>query len=115
MNYINDPYLYIFLMIVLTTTGQLLTKKGAEYSKLKDSLWSVINKYTVLAGMLIIVAPIFYILALRDLELSLAFAFTGLNYILVSLGGKIFFREQLNRYHYLGMLLIFLGVTLFGL
>lgn len=110
-------YLFITVMVLLTTIGQLLTKKGADSlvfeGSLLEKLKAYFNRYIVAAMVTILVVPVFYILALRDLDLSVAFAFTGLNYVLVSLGGKVFFKEKLNQYHLIGMICIVLGLAVF--
>jgi multidrug transporter EmrE-like cation transporter len=106
-------YLYISLTVILTTAGQLLTKKGVENSA--GSIVTLFNRYIASAAVMIMITPVFYVLALRKLDLSVAFAFTGLNYVFVSLGGKVFFREKLNRFHYLGIACIFLGLGIFQL
>jgi len=112
-------YFYISLMVLLTTAGQLLTKKGAGKLSLQGGFPAGIlewfNRYLLLALVTVGAAPIFYILALRELELSVAFAFTGVNYILVSLGGKLIFGERLNKFHYTGIALIFIGISIFNL
>jgi len=112
-------YLYVFFMVLFTVVGQLLAKKGALCMSFRwegpTSLKTIFNRYIILAGVILIVTPVFYYLALKELDLSAAFAFTGLNYVLVSLGGKAFFAEKLNKYHYVGMALIFLGLVVFPL
>ncbi|MFZ5640329.1 MAG: SMR family transporter [Bacillota bacterium] len=106
-------YLYISLTVILTTAGQILTKKGVDTSD--GSIFALFNRYIALAAVIIMITPVFYVLALKKLDLSVAFAFTGLNYVFVSLGGKVFFKEKLNRFHYLGMACIFLGLGIFQL
>ncbi|MBU7005329.1 hypothetical protein [Phosphitispora fastidiosa] len=112
-------YLYVFFMVLFTVAGQLLAKRGALDMNFTwsgpTSLIMIFNRYIILAGVILIVTPVFYYLALKELELSAVFAFTGLNYVLVSLGGKAFFAEKLNKYHYMGMALIFLGLLVFPL
>lgn len=111
-------YIYILFMILLTAAGQLLTKKGSKIMVLEgrmfSSLKTLFNKYIILAGLLTIISPVFYVLALKQLDLSVAFAFTAFNYIFVSFGGRFFFEEKLNKFHYLGVTCIFLGVCIFN-
>ncbi|ADG81382.1 hypothetical protein Tfer_2219 [Thermincola ferriacetica] len=112
-------YVYIAFMVLATTAGQLLLKKGADKIQWQGNMAAVartlFNRFTVPAVLLVLITPVFYILALRELELSIAFAFTGLNYLLVSLGGKIFFGEKLTRFHYLGIACICLGLSIIQL
>ncbi len=112
-------YVYILFMVLFTVAGQLLAKKGALSISFREKgragIKKIINKYIILAGVILIITPVFYYLALKELDLSVAYAFTGLNYVLVSIGGKAFFAEKLSKYHYVGMALIFLGLVVFPL
>ena len=110
-------YLLMGLMITLTTVGQLLSKKGAEKvvisKQIAASARTIFNPYLILAALTTGAAPALYIMALREMDLSTAFALTGLNYILVGLGGKLIFGERLNLLHYLGMTSISAGILIF--
>ena len=112
-------YLLLGITVLLTTGGQLLTKRGSRYLELGGSLrknfTAMINPYLMLAAMITAVTPIVYIFALKRVELTAAYAFMGLNYILVGLGGRIIFHEPLNGFQYGGMVLIFLGIIVFHL
>lgn len=111
-------YLLMGLMIALTTVGQLLSKKGAEKvvisKQIAASARSFFNPYLILAALTTGAAPAFYIMALKEIDLSEAFALTGLNYVLVGLGGKLVFGESLNLFHYFGMVSIFAGILIFN-
>ncbi|PKM80762.1 MAG: hypothetical protein CVU89_12575 [Firmicutes bacterium HGW-Firmicutes-14] len=113
-----NAYLLIILTVILTAAGQLLTKQGSARlesgSGFSQLIKTMFNRHILLAAALTFAAPAFYILALKQLELSTAFAFTGFNYVLVSLGGKMFFKEKLTGHHYLGMFLVLLGLSVFN-
>jgi len=72
-------YIYLLTMVLLTTAGQLFTKKGSKFIVWQgpkfNSLKGLFNKYIMLAAMVTMVGPVFYVLALRRLDLSVAFGF----------------------------------------
>ncbi|MDH5681265.1 MAG: EamA family transporter [Spirochaetota bacterium] len=111
-------YVYLLLTVFFTVAGQLILKQGSasiQGKKPKELIRSMFNKHVILGGALTFMAPVFYILALRNIELSVAFAFTSMIYIFVVLGGRVFFKEIVSLYHVLGIMLITLGIVLFGL
>jgi len=111
-------YFFLSLMVVLTVCGQLFIKKGAmalRFNKgVMDAVKSSMNIPLLFGLGLAFLAPIFYILALRDIELSKAFAFSSVNYVMVIFGSKFFYKEQLNGYRLLGVFMIVIGIILFG-
>jgi undecaprenyl phosphate-alpha-L-ara4N flippase subunit ArnE len=111
-------YIYLLIMVLLTTAGQLLTKKGSQViaweGPMCGNLKVIFNRYIVLAGIVTMISPIYYVFALKTLDLSVAFAFTAFNYIFVSFGGRCFFKEKLNKFHYLGVACIVGGVCIFN-
>ena len=112
-------YFYLSLMVTFTVCGQLFIKKGAmalRFNKgVVDIVQSSMNTPLLLGLVLALLAPIFYILALRDIELSKAFAFSSANYVMVVFGGKFYFNEQLNVFRFLGVFMIVIGIILFGI
>lgn len=111
-------YFFLSLMVMLTVCGQLFIKRGAmalRFNKgLVDAIKSGMNIPLLLGLGLALIAPIFYILALRDIELSKAFAFSSSTYVMVIFGSKFIYKEQLNGYRLLGVFMIVVGIVLFG-
>lgn len=111
-------YIFLLLMIVFTVAAQLLIKKGVGISQASEDYISIlkgfINIYVALGFFLVMIAPVFYILALRGIELSKAFAFSSANYALVVMGGRIFFKEKVNSLRWVGVAMIISGVICFG-
>jgi|GEM_PF-1538023 len=109
----------LILMVIFTSIGQIIFKLGVKKINFtKDIilfLKSLINIHIILGTVFFLIAPIFYILALRYLKLSFAFSFTAFNYILIFLGGWLFLKEKATKYHFIGTFLIFLGVIIFNL
>ena len=111
-------YFFLLLMIVFTVAAQLLIKKGAGTFQASEDYVSVlkgfINIYVAVGFFLVMIAPVFYILALRGIELSKAFAFSSANYALVVMGSRIFFKEKVNSLRWIGVAMIISGVICFG-
>ena len=111
-------YISLFMMVILTSTGQILVKQGAvniHYNKgLRYFIKTFFNKYMMLGASAVLVAPFFYIYALINTKLSVAYSFTSLIYIFVFLGSWLILKERTNQYHFWGMLLIVVGVLIFN-
>ncbi len=112
-------YAYILIMVALTVTAQLLIKKGAglipDDKKVSLVIKGMLNKYIIMGAFVILIAPIFYLLALSRMELGVAFSFTGLNYVFVVMGAYIFYKENLTKYRLVGLMAIFLGIVIYNL
>ena len=112
-------YFYLSLMVMLTVCGQLFIKKGAMALQLNKGIVHAIKSsinIPLLFGLgLALLAPIFYILALRSIELSKGFAFSSATYVMIVFGGKFCFNEQLNVFRFLGVFMIVIGIVLFGI
>lgn len=114
-----DKYFALLAMCLLATIGQLSIKKGAV--KINTGMGvvsfvkSFLNAPLILGGVSVLIAPVFYFYALTKVDLSIAYAFTGLNYVFVFIGSWLILKEKVSAYHFIGIFLIFLGVLLFNL
>ena len=111
-------YILLFVMVLLTSIGQIFIKQGAvtiHYNKgVRYFIKTFFNKHIMLGASAVLVAPFFYIYALINIKLSVAYSFTALIYIFVFLGSWLILRERTNQYHFWGVLLIFVGVIIFN-
>ncbi|MGA1825565.1 MAG: EamA family transporter [bacterium] len=111
-------YISLFVMVVLASTGQILIKKGAvniHYSKgLLKFITTFFNKFIIVGAIVSLLAPCFYIYALINVELSIAYTFTAFIYIFVFLGSWLILKESANFYHFVGMSFIFFGICIFN-
>lgn len=112
---------YLLVSIVCAVVGQVLLKQGmrvmgpvtldlpglpALILRLATSPWVVIGMSLYLGGSL------FWLTALSRIDLSLAYPFAGLNYVLILIASYVVFGEALNPMRIAGVLLIALGVSL---
>src|SRR5271156_5270641 len=113
-----NPYLQIFLTVLLTAAAQILLKVGADGSAANNSLWSWLglaelgSGWTWL-GILAFVASFGgWLYALRFLPLGLAFALTNRVHIFVPLGAWFFLHEEISLRRGSGILIIIVGILL---
>ena len=113
-----NPYLQIFLTVLLTAAAQILLKIGADGSAANNSLWSwlglaeLASAWTWL-GILAFVASFGgWLYALRFLPLGLAFALTNGVHIFVPLGSWLFLGEHIGLLRGSGILVIIAGILL---
>jgi multidrug transporter EmrE-like cation transporter len=93
--------------ISTSTTGQVLLKAGASAKSLLDQL---LSWKTELGLGLYGLAAMLYIVALRDIPLSVALPCTALSYVAVALFGHFLFGEILGTQKAAALVLITVGV-----
>ncbi len=113
-----NPYLQIFVTVLLTAAAQILLKVGADHSAGNDSMWSWIGLTELGSGMtwlgiLAFVASFGgWLYALRFLPLGLAFALTNGVHIFVPLGSWYFLDDHIGLLRASGILIIIAGILL---
>lgn len=112
-------YIYLIIMVALTSSAQYFVKKGSATLILSNGLLSFLKSFftkpILIGGTLTLMAPIFYILALRTLPLSTAYIFSSLNVAIITMIGHFVFKEHLPWSQILGVLLIISGILCFAL
>jgi drug/metabolite transporter (DMT)-like permease len=111
-------YYYLIIMVCLTVAGQLLIKVASSKVTLKRSelnFKTLSNPWLVSGVAITFAAPVFYFLALKKIDLSIAFAFSSLNYALVMIASSVFFKEKLSFNKVIGTLIIVAGILLFSI
>ena len=128
MNRATDPkslldFMYIFAVIVLTVSGQLIlkwqvTKAGMFPESFSDRtlflLRLIFNPWIVgglFAGFL---AFVLWMVTMTKFELSYAYPFMSLAFVLVLLSSAALFHETVTIRKLIGVLLIMAGVIIAG-
>jgi len=115
----NRNYLYIFGCILFTVYGQLVIKwrmsqNGHLPAELADKLLFLLKVFLdpyVLSGFVAaFVAALFWMAAMTKFEISVAYPFMSLAFVLVLLLSAIFFHEPITLGKVLGMTLICAGI-----
>lgn len=117
-------WLTIALLTIPAITGvagQLMLKIGmSQMGALEISMaavpsiaWRMATSPWVMGGMVIYVSGIFFwLLALNRVDLSYAYPFASLSYVLIFLSSWLLLGEQITMPRVMGMLVICLGVVL---
>ncbi len=104
----------IFLVLissVFTAAGMIGFKRGAH-----GSFSTIIrNKWTWIGLFLHLLSISIYLLALRQGELSVLYPFAATSYIWAALFSRYYLQEVINRWKWLSLFGIIVGVVLIGM
>ena len=112
-------YFYIFLTIVFTVYGQLaikwqVLKAGALPEALPDKVnflfQLLLNPWIISALAAAFLASICWMAAMTKLQLSHAYPFMSLAFVLVLMASGLFFQEAITPLKIAGIALIILGI-----
>lgn len=103
----------VILATLIGAFGPILLKKAS--SKRLSNLTSIITNYPLFGGVaLYAIGTVLFIPALKGGELSVLYPFVALAYIWVSFLSVKFLNEKMNKYKWIGIALIIIGVTFIG-
>lgn len=112
-------YAYIFLTIVLTVYGQIaikwqVLKAGSLPEALPDKLAFIclllLNPWIISALAAALLASVFWMAAMTRLQLSHAYPFMSLAFVLILMASGLFFHEAITPLKIAGVALIVLGI-----
>lgn len=116
-------YLYIFLTVILTVYGQIaikwqVLKAGTLPEALADKilflLQLLLNPWVISAFAAALLASVFWMAAMTKLQLSHAYPFMSLAFVLVLIASGLFFNEAITPLKIVGIVLVVLGVIVGG-
>ena len=106
----------VILVLIGTVIGSfapIFLKKGAEKNFSKLSY--ILKNYDLMWGIIFFGAgTILFIPALKGGDLSVLYPLVSLNYVFVALFSRKFLGEKMNKFKWLGILMIIIGVTFIG-
>ena len=114
-------YLFILGTIVFTVAGQIILKYGmptfgsppsSSGEMLPYLFRAATSIYFISSLSLALIAAFCWIIALSKFELSFAYPFMSLSFVLVVLFSWMLFAEQVSLVRWLGVMVICLGVFL---
>lgn len=106
----------LLLFVGVLAAGQVLFKTAAQSIKgpvgfdLPTLMQLLFNPYLLVSLAVYAIATIFWVLLLRDTELSKAYLVVALAFVLVPLAGTFFFQEPLTARLLIGMAIILVGL-----
>jgi drug/metabolite transporter (DMT)-like permease len=106
--------------ILLVVLGSFIGSFGAVFLKLgsaqlRHGLRQVFNIRLIAGAGMYLLSTCFFIVALQKGELSVLFPLVSLGYVWTMLWSRLFFKEPLTRYKFLGLFLILVGVSFIGM
>ena len=113
--------LAVLVSVFLAVVGQLLLKMGMlRVGKFSFNMSTLVYQYIkillnpfVIAGLVsFFVSMLIWLYVLSRMELSLAYPFVALNYILILFGSYFLFKETITPYKMIGVVVIIVGVYL---
>ena len=115
-------FIPLILFTVFTNFGsQVLLKKGMTSIEhfsisagglLKAAPTFIFNPFVILGMLLMVISMGTHLVVLSRVEISYAYPFLGLSFVLVTIYGYYMLAEPVNAYRILGVLLIVSGVAL---
>ena len=120
----NMTVLLIFVSVAMTTTAQILLKVGMSLpgveqaiyeGELVDKLWAVALNLPVVCGVVLYVGSlIVWLFVLAKVDVTYAYPFVGLGFLLTMAFGFLFLGEHLSLSRFSGTILVAAGVLLVG-
>jgi drug/metabolite transporter (DMT)-like permease len=117
----NLAIIYILVSVLTGAIGQIMLKRGMAkmgpvtltLNQLPTVLWSMATNLWVVFGLLIYVTgTVFWLSALSRVELSYAYPFASLSYVVMLAASWLLFYEDITVMRLLGTAIVALGVFL---
>ena len=112
-------YAYISVMLIAVASGQIIlkhsmSKLGEMPAEIDDGVVflfrALLNPLVILSLALAFVAALAWIATVSKVELSFAYPFTSLGYVLILLLSSLILKEQIPTMRWIGVLIIGIGV-----
>lgn len=102
------PYYSLILSIIIGIIGQLLLKAGALSSDAGKYLF--LHPFTLSGLFSYFVAAMFYIQALKEIPVSVAFPSNSISYVIVAFFAFVLWKEPFGLKQFIAFILIATGI-----
>ncbi len=111
----------LFIGIIIGVFAQISLKHGMhKHGKvkltfktfIKDVFKIYINIFVIIGMLSYFVSFLLWLIVLSKLDLSYAYPIVSINFALVALSSKIFFKERVSKKRWLSIFIIIIGVIL---
>ena len=110
----RQPVGLVFCCTILGAAAQVLMKTGANHIA-QPGLWGMITNIPLMGGYCLYgISTLLLVLALKDGELSLLYPVIALTYVWVTFLSFLIFRDAINPWKLVGIILIVVGVAVLG-
>ena len=116
---VNIAITYILISVLAGAIGQILLKKGMTSTgavtiaanSIPGTLWRIAtNPYVVIGLMIYVCGTVFWLAALSRVDLSYAYPFASLSYVVMLAASWLLFHENITPMRLAGTLIVALGV-----
>ena len=117
-------HLYIFLSVIFAVSSQLIIKwqmshqdmshLNGIYEKFFFAAHMLLNPFIILAVILTLLSGLSWMIAMNRYDISYAYPFTALGFVLIFLFSIFLFQEPVTWQKTVGMLLVVAGIILSG-
>jgi multidrug transporter EmrE-like cation transporter len=116
-----SDFLYILATVLLTVYGQLVFKwrmdmkgtfPGNSVDKIQYILWAYLDPWIISGFLSAFLASVFWSIALTKFELSFAYPFTSLSFIIVFFASVALFKESFTYPKLFAIFLIITGLIM---
>lgn len=109
--------------ILIGSIAQILLKIGMKNNSVVLSLKGLLptivkiytNKFVFIGSLAYAFSTLLWIAIISNVELSYAYPMVSLNFVIVALLSKVFFKEQVSKVRWLSIFLIVFGVALLSI
>jgi drug/metabolite transporter (DMT)-like permease len=117
----NIAIIYILISVIGGAFGQILLKKGMTTmgpmtisgSQLFSMLWRMgTNPYVIVGLAIYVCGTVFWLAALSRVDLSFAYPFASLSYVVMLAASWLLFRENISLVRLMGTAVVALGVII---
>jgi len=115
----NISIVYILISVIGGAAGQILLKKGMSslgpltlaWNDLITNLWRIATNPYVFTGLgIYVISVVFWLFALSRVDLSFAYPFASLSYVIMLIASWRLFDENITPVRLIGTLLVGIGV-----
>ena len=120
MNFLINHF-YIFLAIIFGVISQLIIKWKMNgysldnyetlYDKFIFAFSMLLNPYIMVSLVFTLLAGVTWMIAMTKFDISYAYPFTSLGFVLVFVFSIFLYHEPVNMYKIIGVLLIIAGIA----
>ena len=110
----NKYWLVLFLAVVVSSTSQMLLKKGASKHH-TNVIMEYLNPWVISGYGLMVLSTLCVIYAYRGVEYKNGTIIESLGFLLVMVLSRLFFGEKITPKKILGNLIILAGIVVFYL
>ena len=117
----NLAIVYILVAVLAGAVGQILLKKGMgsmeAFTVSLDQLWVILwrigtNPYVIIGLFIYVCGTVFWLAALSRVDLSYAYPFASLSYVVMLIASWQLFNEDIVPIRLIGTIVVGLGVFL---